>query len=502
MNKRNLIIQAAVACAFGAASLSSFAGVATGFPEQMASQAVLSNSTVIRTGALAYGTQSVIAEPSTVYLYVKLNNGALFKDTAGTAIILPAALVAANLGAATVTVGTGSVSTDSTFAVFPLTVSVASVPVNATFTFRPTGVAATDGAVFNAFAAATAGTLTGTVSIGSTLSLAAVQSDIDTAATGNLIDLVPGEKFTALSSGAFSPGGPAPFTTAVGAEKAVIDVVTGSGVSFLNNVNVTTNPTAIVNFGGYSFKDTGVVGADGATAFNLATDYTTTYGATLTGNFAAAQGTGGKVYMTTDIGCTTPVAAGATSTINSAGTTATFTGLTAVTTGTPYYVCMKLNTALNVTVPSTTPSLIVTLPGVSGTSLPITTTAASLYPLTTNGAQVYVRSYVPAAAVGYQSFIRVINTGGVSANVNAAVVSDTTGLTGTSAVIIHNLAPGAAATLASSAIEAAIGGTALSASDRPRLLITGPTTIAVQSFIYTSSSGDFNEVSSGSTGGQ
>ena len=518
MNKRNLIIQAAVASAFAVASFSASAGVANGYPQQMAIQAVTGTTSpaAIVTGQLAYSTVAPIPV-GTSYVYVKLNGGALFLQAAGgtitgggadTAGVLTTAgaLAVANAGVqTTVVVGAGTVSADTTFIVFPITVTNASVPVNTTFTYSP-GVTAALGALSTVPAAVVAGgTLTGSISIGTVASTAAggsaltTSTNVDTPASGSLLQFVPGETFTSMSSGAstFSSTVVNGGMVGVGVETAQINVTTAAGVSFINNVNVAAS-TSLINFGGFYFADipaaSNVVGASGA-AFNIATNYTAaTSSAVVTGNFGAAAGTGGKVFISSANNCTAMI--GTAGVLTASNTVATISTLPAFVTSVPAYVCMQLNTGNAIPVPATTPSVAVTMVGTT-TATANFSGSGTLYPLTTNGGSVYVRSYIPSAASGYTSFIRVINTGGIAANISAAVVNATTGVTGTSAVIASNVAAGGAVTIPSSVIDAALGAGAPAAGDRPRLLITGPTTLSVQSFFLSNANGNFNEVSSG-----
>jgi len=497
VNKRNLIIQAAVAGVFGAVSLSAFAGVANGIPAQLAAQAVPLATTPIATGSLAYSTQSPVAI-GTAYVYVKLNGGAKFVQAAASSLNA-ATLVAANTGAtAVVTVGAGVVSTDQTFAVYPITVTAASLPVNTTFTFKATGVAAATGGVTNvAFLGTAPASLTGTISIGSITGAATTLADIDSAATGNLVNTVNGETFAALQSGA------ATFVTAMGGaavETKQINVTSSTGVALTAGTTSNTGAsTTTINFGGYKFTDVpAVLAADAATAFNIATNYTVAYNAVLTGSFLAAQGTGGRVFLSyNDATCAT---VSNTAVINAAGTTATFSAIAATATATPTFVCMQINNSNAVVIPATTPSLVVTLVGTTAATANITTPAATLYALNTNGATHDVMSYLPAATAGYTTYIRVINTGGVAANISAAVIDAVTGVAGTSAVIIPSLAAGGATNVSSATIEAAItaaGGTVPAVATRPRLRVTAPSNITVQSYILTNANGTFSEVSSG-----
>lgn len=519
MNKRNMMIQAAVAGAFAVASFSASAGVANGYPLQMAIQAVTGAAApaMIVTGQLAYSTVNPIPI-GTSYVYVKLNGGATFLQTAGAgitggaadtagALTTAGALQVANAGTnTTVTVGAGTVSDDQTFIVFPIAVTNASVPVNTTFTYSP-GNSALMGALSGVpVAVVNGGTLTGSISIGTAPNTAVggtilpTSTNVDLPASGSLLMFVPGITFTALQSGAANfatavPGGMA----GVGTETQQINVTTGAGVALTPGINAGPGSTTTVNFGGYYFSDIPgglVVEANGTTAFNIANDYSAaTSSAVVTGNFGAATGAG-SVFLSSAANCSAPI--GTSAPLASGNTVETISNIPYVIPGIPTYVCMTTNGT--VAIPSTTPTLSVSRTGTDNTRATFTGGPATLYALGTNGGSVYVRSYIPSAAVGYTSFIRVINTGAVAASISAQVINATTGVTGPAGVIAASVQPGGAVTVPSSTIDAAIvaaGGTAPAAADRPRLLITGPTNLSVQSFFLSGGNGNFNEVSSG-----
>lgn len=482
MKKHNLGIHTAIASAMLVMVGSASAGVANGIPVNMATQSIISNTTTVAGGNVTYSTQSPVAI-GTVWVYVKLSGGATFAQAAGGAIDATQ-LVRANQGAATVVVSPGVVSTDRTYAVFPVAISVAAMPVNATFTFTSANTTPATGQVTTAgFLATPAATLSAALSIGSTNSATTVQADVDTAASGNLIVSRSGVASTVLASSAASFTATAAAGGMVGAQIEVgkqINVVTGTGTALTAGTTSNTGAsTSLINFGGYNFRDVaGTVANDGATAFNIGTNYNAAYSAVLTGNFGAAIGTGGAVTLRAAFDCT----GGPLSTaVVTGGTTATFTAIPTLATAVPVFVCMQVNTTNTVSIPVTQPSLVVTLAGTSAATSNVTTAATSLYNLINNGATVDVRSYVPAAAVGYTSYIRIINTGSVAAPVSASVINQTTGVVGTSAVIIPSLAAGASTTLTSSQLETAIG--AIAATDRPRIRITAPGVLSVQSYM-------------------
>lgn len=486
MKKRNVGIQAAVAVLFGAVSVSSFAGIAQGLTKTIATQAIVSNATAIATGSMAYST-SVPLPLGTAYVKVTLGNGAKFLQVAGGSIVA-GTLIAANAGAATITPGAGVVSADQTSATFPVVITVASAQVATTFTFKAIDATAGNGGVTNVGYLSTVGAvLPVSISVGSSTT---VPADIDTVASGNVVTTVNGISLTALSSGAST------FVAAMGGvavETKKIDVVTSTGIALVDGATGNTQGNAkLLNFGGFKFVPTvGALRADALTPFDL-TDFAATYGAVLTGNFSAAQGTGGAVFLSASNACATTILAGTV-----AGSTATFAGVATPGASVPTYVCMQVNTPTNaVTIQPTQPSLVTTLAGaVATTTSTFTSTAASLYNLANNGAVALVKSYIPAAAAGYTSFIRVVNTGAVAAPISVSVVDQTTGVAGPAAVVtVAPMAAGGAATFSSAQLEAKVGAIA-DATSRPTLMVTAPTTLKVQAYILTNANGNFAEVS-------
>lgn len=122
----------------------------------------------------------------------------------------------------------------------------------------------------------------------------------------------------------------------------------------------------------------------------------------------------------------------------------------------------------------------------------------SLYNVSTSqsGTSIDVRSYVPAAAAGYTSFLRVINEGNAATPVTAAVIDAVSGTTLASGTLIASLPANAAMTLSSAQVEAALG-TQLAAGNRPRIRVTSPASTAslrTQSFLL-QPGGAYTEIS-------
>jgi hypothetical protein len=544
VKKRNLILQAAVAGLFCAVTLSANAtgsgSNAIGNSAQIASQAVTATS-VIGSGSLTY-TVSGSIPVGNYYVYVQLNQGATFAfPTSGN--ISATALVSSG-GTTNVTISSGVILQGNTSIVaFPIQV-LNPLPAASTFTFKPVGLASTDGAITGALAAAGSGALNATMSLGASASysssLTAIVSDEASPATGPIATFVPGVNASGLTSASFgaTTAPSAEFAGGV-AEVALINVLGGAtGVSLTGNANVTgAGSLETLDLGGFYFIDVATdattsvppFGPDAATTFSIAASYipdTPTLAATVTGPagfFNVANQTGGAAFLSSVHTCANSVTTG---TINTAGTTATFsftpvaanlttspTTVIAPTTTSvlgPLYVCVQAPSTNSTQWVAGQPSVTATLSAAGATSVQSVSLASTpLYNLQSNGGSAYVREYIPASiSPAYTSYIRVINTGNVTANINAAIVSDVTGKTGVTGVIATAVPKGGAVTLSSSQIEQAIvqaggvapAGTVGAASGfRPRLFVSAPTTIAVQSFI-SDAQGNFSEVSGGNSG--
>jgi len=125
--------------------------------------------------------------------------------------------------------------------------------------------------------------------------------------------------------------------------------------------------------------------------------------------------------------------------------------------------------------------------GLPDTAWGKTAGAGTGYALAYNGSQIDINAYWGAKVkdAGYSSFVRVINTGSVPADISMAYIDNTTGTAGTSAIVITQLAAGASKMLAASVIEAAVGAQPFN-YEAGRLRITAPTNgMRVQSFLQT-----------------
>ncbi len=485
MKKRNVILHTAIASALLAMGFSAQAsGTLTATAINFATQnfgATAPATLGITPGPITYTFNTpggIVVNPTgAIIMYFRLGNGATFAAAPGTGAF------------------TGSITTLTPIPLTPTATAISTDKTTIAVTFTNSGGAnATIGVgasvIFTPAAASVVGVNTTLATVGGVVSASASVSALAVAVNSVALPAdLDGPAATAASiataasaiTGAVTAGGPTP-------ETQKIDVTATPSQAFLT-LGANGQGTAKVNFGSFKFTNVALVKNTGGTvdysiAANLAATGT---GAVATGSFSSA----GAMTLTTDAACATALGAGSAGVLNAGKTTATWTAATTAATTVPTYVCMTANGTT--AIPVTTPTLTVTTTPTTGTDA-VTGTSGTLYALGLNGASIDVRSYVPAAAIGYSSFVRIVNTGSTAAPVSVAVIDQATGVAGSSAVL-GTLAAGAAKTYLASDIEGAIG--SIAAGLRPRLRITAPTAaLQVQSFM-SSPSGVFSDMSGG-----
>lgn len=486
MNKRNLILQAALVSAFGAMAVSANAGTLTGAVSFAAEIAGPTSTTAlaIKPVALVYTFNTpggIVVNPGgTIYAYERLAGG--LYSTAPLA-----GEFALGGGITGLTAAVGALSADSTTVRISLnnstTVNVV-IGVGGTLTWTPTAGAVNN---VNSTLATVGGTVTAQASVASSNSGTAMNTG--TALAADLDNGLSNTLAIATSATAITTAVAASSTLAV-VETQKIDLTATTPGSRFTAPGVTlsnANSATILNLGTIKFTNvTSKFTTDGATAYTIIANGTaTTLSGTVTGVF---KGTSTMALMT-DAACTTTIAAGSAGTLNAGLTTFTFAGGTLPTSGTVNYICYTVPATTGV-IPLTTPTASFTFTKTTTTDA-ATTASGTLYALTNNGQTYDVRNYVPAAATGYSTFVRVINTGIVSAAVSVAKIDDATGVVGTSG-ILATLAAGQATNFTPAQIEAVTG--AIASTSRPRLRITAPTNaLNVQTFLF-DSAGNFADM--------
>lgn len=284
--------------------------------------------------------------------------------------------------------------------------------------------------------------------------------------------------------------------TTIATSATGIALTAGAGTT--GKIDLTATPVASAFADAYSTTvvDLGFVKATDGTAklvtagngaYIIAAKATSTVVATVSapaGFFAALKTTGTISLHDTTCGAAAlaTTATFASNTLASAATSVS-TPAAVPATGVSYRVCMTIpaSGSTSVALIPATPTITATLGAAAAQDSVETVASTNLWALAYNGSQYDVRNYVPAAATGYNTFVRVINTGSISAVVSVALVDDVTGVAGTSGAL-GTLAAGASRNFSPQDIEAVTG--AVASTSRPRLRITAPTnTMNVQTYL-------------------
>lgn len=486
MTKRNAVIRTLVASAVLAVIGSAQAGSITTTARIVANE--------------AFG--SAIAQPTVAAGAISLPSLAYAFNTPGGIVVNPSGSVKVVF-----TLAGGTFDATGTFA------AASNVTLSAGIsTFTPTvSVSGTTATV--TLTNGTAGNLT--IGIGGTVTL----TSSATAALYRVIGVTKGTNVT-VTGKALNGFDDSVLEAVTAASDAVTfaDAVTAASVASTatTKISLSTTPTpgtaltsgTLVSFGGVKLTNgSGTqVKLDNAGAADTDIVMSTATAYTLGGTFTIGKASGSftqamTVGMFTDETCLVPIAGALTQTnapagtITSATTTVSlvYTGLAAAELAAGVYACGNYGPATGV-FNSLTPTIAFTYNKFSTSYTDETVAAFNGYALATNGQVKDVRSYIPAAATGYTSFVRIINTGSIAAAVTGQFVNANGTLGATSGTLVTSLAAGGSVTLTSAQVEAAIGGTAPAATDRPRLRITAPTSgLDAQSFILTNANSNFSD---------
>lgn len=492
MKKRNLVTRTAIASAVlflsATANAGSMVGTNVNFAAENFGPSIIATAS-ITPSIITYSMSSstTVAASGTIIFVIRLT-GAKF---AATPVASSFTYAGASLGTKSSSINAGAITLSNDGATLALTVSnntgsSTNLGVGA-FTYTPAA-----GDVINV---GSLGTVGATVS-----ATASVTTAAQTASTLDSTNAIPS-----------SIDGATP-TVVIATSVSAISASVSALPAYTNKIDLTVSPAAT----DYVLRATGV--NDGISLGSVT--FLTTAGRKnlgATADYTLAAGSGGAaasatILVTPNAGQSFPVGSVLSYDITSTGCIAAnqkgaltaFTALTNstaktlvvtsgnLTTATPIFVCMTKPSTGNTATPITATLLGSTVPSASADAA--TSVTGVGYAVSFNGSSKDVRTYVPASATGYSSSIRIINSGTVSAAVSGAFVDPVTGLAGSNVVVIPSLAAGAASTLTSAQIEAAIGGTAPAATARPRLRFTAPTnSLEIQSFIL-SPNGTFSDV--------
>lgn len=480
--KTNAILAAALVAAFGANAGTVTSAVAGGtvFAAEAFQGASATDAIAIIPDAITYSVATtggiVVNAGGSIYYYLRLTNGKFAPGVttgslkAALSGSIPALLNATPATAITVV----GFSADRTTALVQLTAdptgSTVNIGVGGTIVYTP---AAGDIDTVKTALATAGGTVSAT---GSLSALAAASAPDATVAQPSDVDGAPATAVIAKSVQAI--------TGAVSNLPSNTDKI---DLSATPPASAYTPNATYAQLGSVTFTEVAAKNPNAAANLTIAL-------ANAGGNatVVATPGTG----QSFPVGATLKVGTSTCANLTSPSTTKTFTALDAtaaasltvpvasIASGTPLYLCLSAPGAGQTASPITANITAELLNNVVVATAGKTTTAGAGYALGYNGTQIDVTNYVPAAVSGWTQFIRVANTGALSAPISAAFVNETTGAVGTSAVIVPSLPAGAVKNLTATDIEAALGAQAEGA--RPRLRITAPSNnLTVQNMLFT-----------------
>ena len=506
MKSHNKFLASAIAVAIGTLASSAFAGNMSTTTRYLATEnfgPTQAATVALTPAAVSYSVSSAggvtVTAGQSVNLYLRLSGTHTFSaaPAAGDFSTLPVGAAGAPV-APTITLAADS----KTVVVSYAAVAAKNLPVNTAIVWTPAAGAVT---AVSAELATAGGNVQITGSLdGNAVNAAAAtlpSSQDPVAAPVTIATSAQAITGVVQSSGAFTAAAAAlPATVAIVREGKQIDLAAATGVAtaFATPAGFTSNTAGalVVNLGSYNFTNnasvvpTTLAGAAyqlpaAGTGLAVPAGLFGNTTVTVTPDTGKTFPIGATFALFTNANCTT--ANSAPSGAVTAQTASAPVNLTATNThnsGLPAYVCMTVPGTLAGAISPITPTIAVSLAKTTGTDARNTIAATPAYALVNNGRQIDVTNYVPAAVTGWTQFLRVVNTGSVTAPVSAAVIDETTGLAGPSSVVIPSLAAGATVNLTAADVEAKVG--ALAATARPRIRITAPTTgMNVMNMLFT-----------------
>jgi hypothetical protein len=460
---KHSIMRVAVAATLSLSALAANAGtIGVAVGSTLAAESVTA-SVVVTQPTITYQTASLINDGATVYVHVRFSAG----DMNAAGAVVPAA--------ADIHVFVSSVDTPGNYSI--------GLPVADTdglgYRFALTAVATKgglpSGAVINILnttakltalntALASGGTVTTTVGYTVTPGdFSAVATFVEPVSTATLLTSKKALSQVTKNSNAIL----ATYFTA--AETGRVDVA--QSLNKFTGLSPTAG-TTLINLGAAKVViDTTLKNATTGVAIVAADLGTTVYKAT--GDFSVA---GATAYLATAETCAVSAYAG---TIATGGMSVTFAAASAGDALAPLYVCYSVpgTKAIAYNVQYAIGGGVM---GAGATTVTSTGAGANTYFLTSNGASVVVPSFVPttgAVGTGYNTYLRVINTGNLTTDISGAAYNSATGATGTVAKLATALPAGGSVMLTTDAVTTALGLPA----GWSALLITGSTSkLAVQ----------------------
>ncbi|MGN8160480.1 hypothetical protein ACS8YF_17625 [Salinisphaera sp. SWV1] len=487
--KKSAVALAVAATFVGGAFTTAFAGTASSTYNTYATEAATAgNLGKVASPSLGYQPNQVIASGSTFTIYIKLTGGATWDSTAAGTIS----------GTGNATYGGNAdlsgeaVSSDGSVLALTFTASagygqqsvfsLSSVPSLVDLS-NATALQTAGGKITADFAFAN-GAATSPVSYPS--------SPIDSA-SGTVADSQQAIQINVVSSG------DAAFTSSTGSVKAAnqesaqIDVSAKPPLSDVTGGLSASN----VDFGAFYLTNTPGTQLNGSGADYKVANGLGKLNVTLSGNFLTNKQE--TLSLNTGADCASGTAVGTAVTPSKASSVdLTLPSGTVAAEKTPVFFCMAVDNSVSnpVQLPTTQPN-VTTLQILDQTAttkvVDSLSSPASLYNLQENGASINLLNYVPAAAAPYMTYVRLANNGSVSAPVTVTLKGQDGSTLGSGT--LGTLAAGASQTYSATQVENAAG-VSLTASQRPQVQLTAPTTkLNAQSYLGDGNGGFTNMTS-------
>jgi len=451
---KHSMMRVAVAATLGFAALAANAGTLAINTGAVLAAEYVGATTVVNQPNITFQTANLLVANTAVTFHVRFS--------AGTVATLPLAtdITVSGAGGA---VSAIAADADNKGYSFVVTTTATGLPSGTTVSVSNTTAQLTG---LNT-ALASGGSVTAAVGYTSTPGdYAGVSSWIETPVSATLLTSSASLSQTVVSSSKFTV-----------AEAKAVDVTAASPMTQFNTATSNTAGTNLLNLGSVALKistavqtptgGTPAVGDFGSVSF------------TATGDFSV-----GTASLSTNATCTAPIGA-ATVTPSTDKKSVTFSTVPVATiVAAPVYVCYTLSGATK-QIPFPVQYAIGSaslLAGGAGKAAAVSSVSSggNAYLLGSNGASVVVPSFVPSTGTpgnGYNTYLRVINTGTSTADISVSAYNSSTGVVGTAAKLISQLAPNASAMLDTNTVVTALGLTGGWSS----LVVSGPTSkLAVQ----------------------
>jgi len=465
-----------------AAAFAGTAGVAVAGPISVASIGTYASETIgaatgnIALGNVAYTLSSPFAIASTQTIKYALS--------AKMAVCPTLAIIDGITGAAstaTVTAPGAPGGTGSTTCSYTVTALAAAVPAQSILNFTAASADKTAGVVL------AAGTpLAATITVFDSTGTAVENNTASVAVSAEALSAKWVASAPAVATGAFPT-----------AEASKVNVaVAPVGHTFTLDADATPANANTIVLGAFQLVENAgsYLDSNGVAKVNIAALTTNKWNLSVTGPFTSNT-SAGVVFASATASCAAAVPG--TFTIAAGTATGQLDGIAlalAKTSPQTAYICYTPNATLGVgktlQIPTgqftgtgtTLAATVVTPTLMAGESVSTT----NLYNLASNGAQVDVRVMTTSGTTGWNTVLRIINTGAVAAPVTAQYLPADGTAGPAAAVIVTSLAAGATAMLSAAQIETALGVTLPSTGNPPRIRVSAPTdSLRVQAWVQT-----------------